>query len=471
MNQGARSTALVWHRTDLRLEDNGAVVGAAAAAAGSLAGVVVLPADPYAQALVSRPAHRAAVRGAPPGVVRASPRRIGHLLQAIDELRETWRAHGSALFVVRGDPWECVPALAARLGVRQVHTAPCLAFDEQRENDRTERALSAAGVRLLVHDETTMIAPEDLPFAIDQLPDVFTSFRRAVEKSCRVRVPLGVPELTPLTEDLRAEAEALSTATMEVPELKEARAAAATVDPRASFAVRGGRSHGLARMRHWFWETDCIARYKETRDGLVGADFASRLSPWLALGTLSPREVAAEIRRYEAERMANDSTYWMFFELLWRDYFHFWVRRWQGRAFKAAGVLGRTPCGAQDREAFLRWCEGGTGEPFVDAGMRELAATGQLSNRARQNVASWLTRTAGIDWRWGAAWFESQMIDFDVGPNWGNWQYVAGVGNDPRNRVFDVRGQAERYDGDGAYRARWGAAPRASDCLRISPLA
>jgi deoxyribodipyrimidine photo-lyase len=382
---------------------------------------------------------------------------MGHLLQAIEELRDSWRSQGAALFVMRGDPSECVPALAARLGVRQVHTAPCPAFDERRENEATERALATAGAKLLVHDETTMIAADDLPFAIDGLPEVFSNFRRLVEKSCRVRAPLAVPTLAPLPEDLRADAEASANATMTTAESAEAREAAASTDPRASFTVYGGRSHGLARMQRWFWETDCVARYKETRDGLVGADFSSRLSPWLALGTLSPREVAAEIRRYEAERVANDSTYWLFFELLWRDYFHFWVRRWQGRAFKASGVLGRTPCGGQDREAFRRWCEGRTGEPFIDASMRELAATGQLSNRARQVVASWLSRTEGIDWRWGAAWFESQLIDFDVGPNWGNWQYVAGVGNDPRNRIFDVRAQASRYDEDGAYRACWGA--------------
>ena len=466
MSHGSEPTALVWHRTDLRLSDNAAVTGAAAAAGGSLAGVVVLPAAPDAPALLSRRARstgaprtadRAAQLGAPPGVVRASPRRMGHLLQAIDELRDAWRSQGSALFVMRGDPSECVPALAARLGVRQVHTAPCPAFDERRENEATERALATAGAKLLVHDETTMIAADDLPFAIDGLPEVFSNFRRLVEKSCRVRAPLAVPTLAPLPEDLRADAEASANAAMATAESVEAREAAASTDPRASFTVHGGRSHGLARMQRWFWETDCVARYKETRDGLVGADFSSRLSPWLALGTLSPREVAAEIRRYEAERVANDSTYWLFFELLWRDYFHFWVRRWQGRAFKASGVLGRTPCGVQDREAFRRWCEGRTGEPFIDASMRELAATGQLSNRARQVVASWLSRTEGIDWRWGAAWFESQLIDFDVGPNWGNWQYVAGVGNDPRNRIFDVRAQASRYDEDGAYRACWGA--------------
>jgi deoxyribodipyrimidine photo-lyase len=266
---------------------------------------------------------------------------------------------------------------------------------------------------------------------------------------------VATPSIREASDAMRAIASARSDSMLAAGDLAEARAAAATHDPRSSCASHGARAHGLARIEQWFWADDCVARYKETRDGLVGADFSSRLSPWLALGTISPREVAAEIRRYESERTANDSTYWLFFELLWRDYFHFWVRRWQGRAFKASGVLGRTPCGARDRESFAAWCDGTTGEPFVDAGMRELRATGQLSNRARQNVASWLARIVGIDWRWGAAWFESQLIDFDVGPNWGNWQYVAGVGNDPRNRVFDVRGQAERYDGDGAYRARW----------------
>jgi deoxyribodipyrimidine photo-lyase len=336
-----------------------------------------------------------------------------------------------------------------------VHTAPCPAFDELRENVAVARALATHGAELHVHDETTMIAASDLPFAIGELPDVFSSFRRRVERECRVRAPVATPSIREASDAMRAVAAARSDATFAAGDLAEARAAAASHDPRSSFASDGARACGLARMEQWFWADDCVARYKETRDGLVGADFSSRLSPWLALGTISPREVAAEIRRYESERTANDSTYWLFFELLWRDYFHFWVRRWQGRAFKASGVLGRTPCGARDRDSFAAWCDGTTGEPFVDAGMRELRATGQLSNRARQNVASWLARTAGIDWRWGAAWFESQLIDFDVGPNWGNWQYVAGVGNDPRNRVFDVRGQAERYDGDGAYRARW----------------
>lgn len=261
--------------------------------------------------------------------------------------------------------------------------------------------------------------------------------------------------LLPMPEDLRAQARAQADDVLASARFREALQAASVTDPRAAFVPDGHRAQGLARVRQWIWEHDHLSRYKETRDGLAGPDFSSRLSLWLATGALSPREVVAEVRRYERERVANESTYWLIFELLWRDYFHLWVRRWQGQAFRATGVRGRTPCGVQNAEAFAAWCTGTTGEPFVDAGMRELLATGQLSNRARQNVASWLTRTAGVDWRWGAAWFECHLLDYDVGPNWGNWQYVAGVGNDPRNRTFNVRAQAERYDPDGAYRSRW----------------
>lgn len=465
---------LLWHRTDVRLADNAALAAASRAASGAVVGAVVLPTEPHEPASLSRApqssdasrqpsASRGAARAARlnvvPDVARSSPRRLGHLLQAIEELRADWERAGSALFVLHGDAAASVPALAAELGVREVHTAPCPASDERRENAAVARGLTACGGTLHVHDETTMIAAADLPFEIDELPDVFSSFRRLVERQCAVREPLPQPALVGVPEVVRQLAHERSSRALAEDVFTQAHAAAKAQDPRATFTCHGGRSHGLARMQRWFWQNDCIARYKETRDGLVGSDFSSRLSPWLATGAISPREVAAEIRRYERERTANESTYWLFFELLWRDYFHFWVRRWQGRAFKARGVLGRTPCGAQDLATFRDWCAGTTGEPFVDASMRELQATGQLSNRARQNVASWLAKTAGIDWRWGAAWFESQLIDFDVGPNWGNWQYVAGVGNDPRNRTFDVRAQAERYDGDGAYRRTWGASP------------
>lgn len=105
---------------------------------------------------------------------------------------------------------------------------------------------------------------------------------------------------------------------------------------------------------------------------------------------------------------------------------------------------------------FWRWAEGQTGIPFVDANMRELNQTGFMSNRGRQNVASFLVNDLGIDWRWGASYFESMLIDYDACSNWGNWMYVAGVGNDPReNRYFNILKQAQNYDKKGEYIRHW----------------
>jgi deoxyribodipyrimidine photo-lyase len=110
----------------------------------------------------------------------------------------------------------------------------------------------------------------------------------------------------------------------------------------------------------------------------------------------------------------------------------------------------------KDKNLFFKWTDGLTGIPFIDANMRELNLTGFMSNRGRQNVASFLVNDLGIDWRWGAAYFESMLIDYDVCSNWGNWMYIAGVGNDPReNRYFNILRQANNYDPKGDYIRQW----------------
>ncbi len=109
-----------------------------------------------------------------------------------------------------------------------------------------------------------------------------------------------------------------------------------------------------------------------------------------------------------------------------------------------------------DKAKFEAWINGKTGVPFIDANMKELQLTGFMSNRGRQNVASFLTKDLGIDWTWGATYFESQLIDYDVCNNWGNWNYVAGVGNDPReDHYFNIETQVEKYDKNGDYVKLW----------------
>lgn len=228
-------------------------------------------------------------------------------------------------------------------------------------------------------------------------------------------------------------------------------------DSRAVLHFKGGETEALKRLHEYFWESDCLKTYKTTRNGLLGADYSSKFSPWLSVGCLSVRQVYWEVKRYEQERGANDSTYWLIFELLWRDYFRFMFKKYGNQFFKAGGFKGQAPeVVPHEDELFEKWKAGETGVPFIDANMRELNATGFMSNRGRQNVASFLVKDLKVNWTKGAAYFEEKLIDYSPASNWGNWAYVAGVGNDPReNRHLNVIKQAIEYDPKGEYVKTW----------------
>jgi len=144
--------------------------------------------------------------------------------------------------------------------------------------------------------------------------------------------------------------------------------------------------------------------------------------------------------------------------LLWRDYFRFLHLQHGNRLYHAQG-LGPHASTSHNAQGYARWCQAATGQPLVDAAMRELSCTGYLSNRLRQIAASYLVHDLGGDWRAGAAWFEAQLVDYDVYSNQGNWLYIAGRGTDPRGgRRFQVDKQTAEHDPDGAYRRLWSAA-------------
>merc|ERR1712048_889996 len=189
--------------------------------------------------------------------------------------------------------------------------------------------------------------------------------------------------------------------------------------------------------------------------GLIGTSYSTKFSSWLANGSLSPRKVYHEVKNYEKAKVANDSTYWCIFELIWRDFFKFVAWKCGTKMFRVTGIMNRTMPWKTDSDLFEKWSQGETGVPFVDANMRELLHTGWMSNRGRQNVASFLTKDLGLDWRMGAEWFESLLLDHDVTSNYGNWNYVAGVGNDPRPRKFNVVKQGVDYDQKGEYIKLW----------------
>ncbi len=214
-------------------------------------------------------------------------------------------------------------------------------------------------------------------------------------------------------------------------------------------------SSALKRLQHYLWGTNAVDYYHETRNGMINVDDSSKFSPWLSWGALSPRRIYWELKKYEEVRGKNQGIDALVYELIWRDYFKY-LAFIQGESFfKRDGLKSSPFIFKEDPDLFSSWTLGETGEQFVDANMRELLLTGWMSNRGRQNVASYLAKTLQLDWTLGAQWFEEQLIDEDPENNFGNWQYLAGVGTDPRDRIFDVRRQASIYDPNGDYQSRW----------------
>ncbi|MEB3226082.1 MAG: DASH family cryptochrome [Synechococcus sp.] len=370
------------------------------------------------------------------------------LREAVIDLRHNLRGKGSDLIVSQGKPEKLIPDLCVQWEIDAVYWHREVTEEETRVEKKLRQALEQQGIQVKTFWGTTLHDPADLPFGIDQVPEVFTQFRKDVEKYGAIASPVPAPtQLPPLPGTLDPG---------EIPSLQDLGLTALTAAPRGVLPFKGGETAGLQRLQDYFWAGDRLKTYKETRNGLLGADYSSKFSPWLALGCLSARYIAAQVAEYEQQRIANNSTYWLIFELLWRDYFRWICAKHGNQIFQPEGLQGAKIPWKQDYEAFELWRTGQTGIPFVDANMRELLHTGFMSNRGRQNVGSFLTKNLGIDWRWGAAWFESQLIDYDVCSNWGNWNYTAGVGNDARGfRYFNIPKQAKDYDPQGDYVRYW----------------
>jgi len=419
--------ALYWFRNDLRLGDNPALAEACASSSA------LLP------VFCHDPAQDADTRW---GFVRRGPHRQRFVHDSLSDLSNLLQARGSRLLQLPGRARDVLPVLARELQIDEVVTEDIAAPEEQDE----VLALRAAGLAVRTRDQSGLFELADLPFEPPKVPDVFTAFRQAVEYAM-VRVPAVVPvpgRLPPTPAAPDATAQVLPPASDDV----------RSSFPYARPEFAGGETTGLAHLQRYF-QGPLARQYKATRNQLCGTDYSTKFSAWLACGALSARQIHAALQAHEARLGASDGSRWIEFELLWREHFRLLHRR-HGRALYRARGLGDLPTPTHDSAAFARWCQGNTGEPLVDAGMRELSTTGYLSNRLRQVVASFLIHDLRCDWRAGAAWFESALVDFDVHSNQGNWLYIAGRGTDPRGgRRFNVEKQTRDHDPDGAYRALW----------------
>ncbi|KAK6137186.1 hypothetical protein DH2020_029073 [Rehmannia glutinosa] len=328
---------------------------------------------------------------------------------------------GLNLLIQPGKPEQILPSLAKAFGVHTIYAQKETCSEElnveRRVSENLKKVMLTSPAKLELIWGSTMYHIDDLPFSCTPLPDIYTQFRKSVESKSVIRSCVKVSK---------------------------------------GMAFAGGESAALSRVHEYFWKKDLLRTYKVTRNGMLGPDYSTKFSPWLASGSLSPRFVYEEVKRYEKQREANDSTYWVLFELIWRDYFRFLSIKQGNSLFHTGGPRKVQTNWSQNQTLFDAWRDGQTGYPLVDANMKELLATGFMSNRGRQIVCSFLVRDMGIDWRMGAEWFETCLLDYDPCSNYGNWTYGAGVGNDPReDRYFSIPKQAQNYDPDGEFVAYW----------------
>lgn len=327
----------------------------------------------------------------------------------------------------------------------------------------------------------------DLPYSKpSKVPDVFSQFKNHVEplRDAPRRSLTKPNKLPPLPSDTPPCGPFASPSSLEdtiaslhkpLPanlELKHPPKQPASSKATTAIPFKGGSAAGHKRLDH-LMASGAMSRYKDTRNGLLGADFSSKLSAWLALGCITARQVHNEyLVPFEdgheekwkgAEgygKGANKGTSAMRFELVWRDYFRLVTRKFGPRLFKETGFRDAKDIQWKyDQDTLKRWLEGTTGIGLVDASQRELFLTGYTSNRTRQNVASLLSKHLYMDWRLGAEWYETCLVDYDVSSNWGNWQYNSGVGNDPREggmgRKFNPVKQGFDYDKGAEYVKSW----------------
>ncbi|UOE84669.1 DASH family cryptochrome [Vibrio splendidus] len=318
---------------------------------------------------------------------------------------------------------------------------------------------------------STLFDSHELPFELSKVPSSFTKFRKLVE---HLDVNDGETVISALPP-------AVTPAPIPAVSLFSSR----NVERAVTNDYLGGENAGLAHLENYFLH-DYALTYKQTRNTFDVIENSTKFSPWLALGCVSPKTIYRHLKQFEADHGSNDSTYWIYFELLWREYFYWKCLSLGSSLFGDSSnrELYSPNSSATSNRDFAKWKSGNTNYPIVDACMRQLNETGYMSNRGRQLAASCLIFELGIDWRHGAAYFESQLIDYDVASNWGNWAYIAGALNSqvntqankqnnakqpkpktkpktkPKSRHFDLGKQTNMYDPDHTFINKWNASSK-----------
>ena len=412
-------TGIFWFTNDLRLHDNPALMRAASSVDALLCIYVI---DYRWRSSSQYPK------------VSANQNQTQFLRESLIDLDSNLKTIGQRLMIVESEALPILTRLINQLDASDVFRSDNVGWYENLDWVELKNANVATNFHSA--DSHTLFDLGMLPFTLAELPASFTKFKNAVIE-VESSKPIATLSYFPVPP------------TIDYPDVNWLESDC------GSNPFRGGETSGLAHLSRYF-ASEKPMFYKEVRNAIDGWDNSTKLSPWLANGCLSAREVMSALADYEKNITANESTYWIYFELLWREYFQWYAHKNGSKLFSFGGIKKVSPLTSYYPERFQKWINGSTPYPLVNACMNELRETGYLSNRGRQIVASCFVNELAMDWRYGAAYFELALIDYDVASNWGNWQYLAGVGADARDkRHFNLEKQTQQFDPEGRYISLW----------------
>lgn len=443
-------TALIWFRNDLRLSDN-EVINKAVNENDKVVFFYCLDNFWLGQT--------------PYGFDKIGAYRLKFLIESIDNLKQNLQSKGNDLIITIGQTENEIVKLFDEIKFTSIYLQEEFTSEELNIENKVATEIKKLNQKYEIDIKIkkiwgqTLIHKADIFFDFElrsnkTLPDIFTNFRTNIEKNNTPRKIIQSNKLDLNQTKVDLDWEKYSNLWNEIKSQLNTRVK--DQSNKSAYKFIGGETQALARLNDYLYETNSIWTYKNTRNGLLGENYSTKFSPYLALGLISAKQIYWEIKKYEKIYGANISTYWVYFELLWRDYFKFVGVKYGNEIFKYNGIKSKKIKLNHNIEDAKPWLEGTTKEKFVNANMIELNESGWMSNRGRQNVASYLVHDLGLDWRIGAEYFESLLLDYDVTSNWCNWQYISGVGNDPReNRKFNIKLQQDKYDKNYKYIKHW----------------
>ncbi|MEN8777029.1 MAG: DASH family cryptochrome [Polaribacter sp.] len=430
MQRQQKNTGLIWFRNNLRVNDN---ISLKKSIENNSNTIAVYFFDPKLFKVDKF------------GFQKTAKFRAKFLIETIIDLKNNLKDLNITLLTYFDCPENKLEKLCKEHSVSAIYTQKEWTQEEVRTNEKIKKTIPS-DIAIIEDYDQFLYHPNTVSIDFSNIPNVFTAFRKKLEKTVAVLEEVRISALS--SDNLLA----IET---EIPTLKTLGFIDFNIPTKTAFPFLGGENEALKRLDNYFFETKKVAFYKKTRNGLVGTDYSTKFSAWLANGSISAKTIYWKIKKFEAEFGANQSTYWVIFELIWRDYFKYISLKYNNKIFKIGGILDKNYQWYTYQKDINKWINGETKDDFVNANMIELKQTGWMSNRGRQNVASYFAKELLLDWRIGAAYFESVLIDYDVHSNYGNWMYVAGVGNDPRDRKFNTKLQAERYDSKYKFRKLW----------------